>query len=112
MPPTPSVSLSCSAVWHMARPGEHDVLEQVREAGAADDFVLRSDLVPDVHRHGRRRLSGDRITVKPFGSVRFQREGAGVADGAAARVACGCADNTAVCVAVAAAISTAAAIVA
>ena len=33
---------------------EHQVLEQVREARLAELLVLRSDVVPDVHRHDRR----------------------------------------------------------
>ena len=33
---------------------EHEVLEQVGEAGAAPDLVLRAHVVPDVHRHDGR----------------------------------------------------------
>ena len=33
---------------------EHDVLEQVREAGAAGRLVLRTDIVPDADRDDRR----------------------------------------------------------
>jgi hypothetical protein len=43
------------AVRDVARSGEHHVLEQMREAGATDHFVLRPDVIPDVHRDGRRR---------------------------------------------------------
>ena len=32
---------------------EHQVLEEVREAGAARALVLRADVIPDVHRHDR-----------------------------------------------------------
>ena len=44
-----------------AGPGalEHQVLEQVREAGASLHLVTRTDLVPEVHRHARR----DRVGV-------------------------------------------------
>ena len=35
---------------------EHQVLEQVREAGAARVLVLRADVVPDVDRHDRTRV--------------------------------------------------------
>jgi hypothetical protein len=45
------------------------VLEQVREPGAADDFILRSDFVPNVTATVGVVLSGDRTTVSPFGSV-------------------------------------------
>ena len=46
------------AVGHMARAGEHDVLEQVREARAARHLVLGSDVIPHVDRHGRRGAIG------------------------------------------------------
>ena len=61
--------LVVQAVRHVARAGEHHVLEQVREAGAARRLVLRADVIPDVHRDGRRRVIDRRITVSPFGSV-------------------------------------------
>ena len=32
---------------------EHEVLEEVREAGATRPLVLGSDVVPEVHRHDR-----------------------------------------------------------
>jgi hypothetical protein len=32
---------------------EHQVLEQVRQPGPAGRFVLRPDVVPEVHRHQR-----------------------------------------------------------
>ena len=38
------------------RPLEHDVLEQVREAGPTWLLVLRSDVVPQVHRHHGQRV--------------------------------------------------------
>jgi MFS family permease len=38
------------------RPFEHQVLEQVREAGAARTLVLRSDVIPDVDRDDRQRM--------------------------------------------------------
>ena len=37
----------------MLRPFEHEVLEQVREAGAAGHLVLRADVIPDVDRDNR-----------------------------------------------------------
>ena len=47
--------LVVQAVGHVPGAGEHHVLEQVREPGAARHLVLRADVVPDVHRDGRRR---------------------------------------------------------
>ena len=47
--------LVVQAVRHMSRPGEHHVLEEVREAGPALRLVLRTDVVPHIYRHGRRR---------------------------------------------------------
>ena len=44
------------AVRHVARAGEHHVLEHVREAGAADDLVLRADVIDHVDGDGRRRV--------------------------------------------------------
>ena len=32
---------------------EHQVLEEMREAGAARRLVLRADVIPEVHRHDR-----------------------------------------------------------
>ena len=40
----------------MLRSLEHEVLEQVREPRPAGHFVLRSDVVPDVHRDDRQRV--------------------------------------------------------
>ena len=37
----------------MLRPFEHQVLEQVREAGVARPLVLRPDVVPEVDRDDR-----------------------------------------------------------
>ena len=45
-------------VRHVARAGEHDVLEEVGEAGPTNHFILRADLVPDVYGNRRRRLVG------------------------------------------------------
>ena len=61
-------------VRHVARPGEHDVLEQVREPRAAGQLVLGPDVVPEVDRHGRRRAVGgqnDRQAVRK--RVAFER---------------------------------------
>ena len=41
---------------HVLRAHEHDVLEQVRKAGAAGFFVTRPDLVPGVDGDDRRRV--------------------------------------------------------
>ena len=41
---------------HVAGALEHDVLEQMREAGLARDLVLGADVVPDVDRHDRRQV--------------------------------------------------------
>ena len=38
----------------MRRAFEHQVLEQVREAGQPGPFVLGSDVIPDADRHERR----------------------------------------------------------
>jgi hypothetical protein len=35
---------------------EHQVLEEVREAGVAGAFVLGTDVIPDVHRDDRTRV--------------------------------------------------------
>ena len=32
---------------------EHQVLEQMRKAGSTGHLVLRSDVIPEVHRHDR-----------------------------------------------------------
>ena len=40
----------------MARALEHDVLEQVGEAGLARHLVLRADVVPEVDRDDRREV--------------------------------------------------------
>ncbi len=48
--------LVVQAVGHVAGTGEHHVLEQVREAGAAGHLVLRADVIPDVDRDRRRRV--------------------------------------------------------
>ena len=37
----------------MFGPFEHQVLEEMRESGATRPFVLRSDVVPDIHRNDR-----------------------------------------------------------
>ena len=47
--------LVVQAVRHVPGPGEHHVLEEVREPGAAFHLVLRSHVVPHVHRDGRSR---------------------------------------------------------
>ena len=57
--------LVVQAVGDVARPGEHHVLEQVREAGAPGHLVLRSDVIPDVHGDGRRRAIDRQHDVQP-----------------------------------------------
>ena len=37
----------------MLRAFEHEMFEQVREPGAPRKFVLRSDVIPEIHRHHR-----------------------------------------------------------
>ena len=50
----------CSALPTLPTALEHDVLEQVGEAGLAGDLVLRPDPVPDVDRDdGREVVLGD-----------------------------------------------------
>jgi hypothetical protein len=52
---------------YVLRAHEHDVLEQVREAGAAGALVPRPDVVPDVDRddrHGTVLVHDDRETVR------------------------------------------------
>ena len=41
------------AFRHVHRSFEHDVLEEMREAGAAGPLVARADVIPDVHGHDR-----------------------------------------------------------
>ena len=41
------------AFGHVRRAFEHHVLEQMREAGAADALVTRADVIPEVQRHHR-----------------------------------------------------------
>ena len=57
------------AVGHVARAGEHHVLEQVREPGAADRSFLEPTLYQTFTATVGVVLSCDRITVRPFGSV-------------------------------------------
>ena len=49
------------------RPLEHDVLEQVREPCPPRLLVLRSDVVPDVHRHHRQRVVAVKYHVQAVG---------------------------------------------
>ena len=60
VPPAAWTSAMCSAFVTFARALEHQVLEQVREAGLAGDLVLGADAVPDVHGDdGREMVLGD-----------------------------------------------------
>ncbi len=60
-------------VGRVARPHEHQVLEQVREAGAPGHLVLRADVVPEVDGHQRAGSIRVKDHPKPVGQcVRFE----------------------------------------
>ena len=74
-PPDSTRQLVVHAIGRVAGPGEHHVLEQVREPGASRQFVLRANVIPDVHGDSRSRVVGrqdDRQTVRQ--RVRFKRQ--------------------------------------
>ena len=55
---------------HVLRALEHQVLEQMREAGAARLLVLRSDVIRQVHVHDRRRVILGQDDGEPVGQRR------------------------------------------
>ena len=60
-------------VGRVARPHEHQVLEQVREAGPSGHLVLRADVVPEIDGHERARPIRVEDHPKPVGQcVRFE----------------------------------------
>ena len=52
---------------HVARALEHQVLEEMREAGAPLRIVLRADVVPDLHADRRARMVFDGHHLQPVG---------------------------------------------
>ena len=56
------------ALLHVLRPFEHQVLEEVREAGAAGTLVGRAHVIPDVDGHDGTLVSRCRMTFRPLAS--------------------------------------------
>jgi hypothetical protein len=111
-PPTPSVYLSCTPYGTLPEPVNMTCSNRCAKPVRPTTSFLEPTLYQTFTATVGVVLSGDRMTVRPLGSVKVSKGRRRVSDDAAARVACGCADKTAVCPPVTAAVNAAAAIVA
>ncbi|MGC4085053.1 MAG: hypothetical protein QM736_23785 [Vicinamibacterales bacterium] len=67
LPPAALEEVVELAFLDVLRALEHQVLEEMREAGAPGFSLRRSDVIPDVHRDDRHAGSSCRMTCSPFG---------------------------------------------